>query len=114
MDDLYRWGIAFLVADAKLTFGQRQYIVDSAAQMLGVGEESRDISLKIYRNPELDLEGRITTKGESGVLGSFVGIKYAAEIETHKGEVKIVFLMSEQTGRIFGKRTEASPEEYNN
>lgn len=113
MRDLYRWGIAFLVSDARLTYGQRQYIIDQAAMMLDTGQEEKDISLRIESHPALDLEGRITTKGEPGVLGSYVGIKYAAEIETSKGKVNIAFLMSEQTGRVFANQAKA-PEIYNN
>src|SRR3989338_10170821 len=101
--DIYRWGIAFLTADSRLTEEQRIYLVNKAVSMYFQDEETSDVHINLKDRDDLCLEGRIITRGETGVIESFVGIIYTAEVDIAKGRVKVSFLLSEQTGRIFGE-----------
>ncbi|MDP3728673.1 MAG: hypothetical protein Q8R18_04435 [bacterium] len=114
MEDIYRWGIGFLMADSRLTSGQTRYLIVQAATMFWDGEEERDLHLKIEGRDDLCLEGRITTKGEPAILGGLVGIQYDAEISLVRGKAKVRFLISEQTGRVFGQATGSSLDDYSN
>lgn len=44
-----------------------------------------------------DIEGRLATEFEDGILGSFVGKKFNAEVETDFGKSKATFLIDEDT-----------------
>ena len=109
----YRWGFSFLQTDTMLTYEQRSYLLQRATEMYLEGEEKRDIFLQNLGDT-YSLEGRISTKGEQGVLGSLVGIKFSAEIDTNKGKARVSFLVSEQTGRIFGSQASSPVETYVN
>lgn len=89
----HRWGFTFLQSDSKLTEKQRESLLYQATEMYLNTVFEQEIFLQD------SLEGRISTKGEQGVLGCFVGVKFSAEVYTQKGKAHLSFLVSEQTQR---------------
>ena len=74
---------------------QRYYLGMSAVEIYLKTKTNRDVFLK--NSDGNSLEGRITTKGEMGILGSLSGITFSAEISSSFGKGNVSFLVSEQT-----------------
>jgi len=93
----YRWGITWLRTDNALTDAQRFYLVSQATEMYIIDESKRDV---LIDSGEDSLEGRITTKGEWGVIGSLTGQQFDAEVDLSiGGRARLQFLVNEQTGK---------------
>ena len=110
--EFYRWGIVFLQIDGKLSTAQSYSLTKIAGEMFFYGETEKNIHLEIDGVPDLTLEGRISTKGETKIIGGFTGIQYTAEVDTKMGKANVRFLIREQTGRVWGER--ATPDTYVN
>lgn len=96
MTTAYRWGFTFLQTDLRLTEKQRYFLLERATIMY-LNDKMQEYC-RLTEDGENSLEGRISTKGEYGVLGTFQGVKFSAEVDTNKGKAKLAFLVSEQTG----------------
>ena len=94
LDSLYgydkcRWGITFLEADMTVSFEDKAHLIFQATEMYLCEQPERDVATDT-------LEGRIWTKGDYQLLGSFGGVQYRAEVETERGKSKIRFLVCEK------------------
>ena len=88
MYDHGRWGIAFLVADARLTDDDRLHLLVSAISMYLNKEEERKLCT-------INLEGILYNTGKRALLGSFAGQRFEAELETNAEKSYPRFLITE-------------------
>jgi len=82
-----------LRTDTRLSEDQREYLLVKATIMY-LNEEKR----KRVKTDEF--EGVIYTEGKYGMIGSFGGLEFRAEIDTDGGKAKLSFLVSERTNRM--------------
>ena len=80
--------ICVMVRGIPLTEISRDALLVAAILMIGSSERHRR-----FRNDEV--EGVLTTKFEDAVLGTFVGKKFFADIETEHGQSRVVFIVDE-------------------
>ncbi len=85
-----KWGITFLRGASYLTRDEQDELIRDATSMYILKEDDRRVQTGTYA-------GRITTRWKYGVIGTFGGIEFNAELETDKGRDKLSFLVNEQT-----------------
>lgn len=85
-----RWGITFLRGASYLTVEEQDELIRDATLMYLKKEDDRRVETETYM-------GRITTRWKYGMLGTFGGIEFEAELETRGGKDKMSFLVNEQT-----------------
>jgi len=91
-DTSYRWGYTFLKGDSRLSFEERDYLKKQATEMYLRNEDEKQVKLD-------SLEGKISTDGEYANLGCFSGQKFKAEVENKRGNIQVIFIVDERTGR---------------
>ncbi len=87
-----RWGFIYLKTDSGLSLKERLYLQFQAIDMYFNNEEERRVKNKRF-------EGRLSTKGEHGLIGCFGGQIFNAKIELEHRTARLSFIISEQTGK---------------
>jgi len=90
-DEMNRWVYAFLQGDSRLSAEDRFGLLTRASVMYFRNETELKVETDTF-------SGVISTKGDYGLIGSFGGQRFDAELETNDGKVNLKFLISEQTG----------------
>lgn len=85
-----RWGIAYLVADSRLSERDRRDLFINAIEMSLYDEDERKVGGEGY-----EYEGIIHTEGKKQLLGVFFGKRFDGEIDTNYGKSKLRFLIKE-------------------
>jgi len=65
-------------------------------QLVNITKQLAKTGKNLIKIKEKDIEGNLRTKWETVMVGSFVGIRFHAEVETEYGSGKVVFLMDEE------------------
>jgi len=89
MYEKFRWGFVYLNTTRNMPLEESHYLVSQAVDMYLEKEKKRNLQRDMY-------EGVIFNTGQSGILGSFSGHKFAAELETDKGKVNLEFIVTEK------------------
>jgi len=76
-----------MVTDLRLSRQEREHILLEAIKMYVKGDEEQKVKGKTY-------EGKMW-KGEHGLMGTFSGQKFTAELDTNDGTAKLAFLIAE-------------------
>lgn len=93
MIDTLRWGYVFYTIATNISFEERLGIVATAIKMYYSKEDRKKIKGDSY-------EGVLSTEGKRGLLGSFAGQVFKAEIETSKGKQDLSFLVTEKINEM--------------
>jgi hypothetical protein len=83
-----RWGYAFLITDTRLNEEEREYLLREAVFCFLEKQKTRKVKGERF-------EGRMSNPKKVGVLGSFIGYRFKAEIEGDFGKAKLEFLIAD-------------------
>ena len=81
-----RWRFAYLLTDTRLTIEQRDTVALEAIKMYHARGKKREIKGDTY-------EGEVRDTGKSGVMGTYCGQVFEAELETDFGKANIRFIV---------------------
>ena len=85
------WGYAFLRGDSRTNLGEKERLLLEAIDMYYLDEEKRYVQGDSY-------EGVVTTERKWGLIGSFGGQVFDAEVDTNSGRSHLRFLVQDRTG----------------
>ncbi len=85
---LVRWGFVVLGTNLKLTDELRNDLLMLACRTYLDDEASVDIDWT-------GMSGKLYAKGEAAQLGTFVGQRFVAEVDSDEGQGKVDFLVTE-------------------
>jgi len=84
-------GLVCFMFRGRMTNGMRSKVLQVALEMAQKGRRSRRFKTK-------ECEGRVTTRGQRALLGSFAGVVFEAVMESNLGKANVRFIVDTSFG----------------
>jgi hypothetical protein len=89
----YRFGITYLLGDARLTCEEKDDLLFEATRMYLEKEDESEVKGENF-------EGVIYTRRQHAQIGTYSGIQFDADIDTNDGKINLRFLVNELTDNL--------------